>query len=409
MPLFNQTFLDDVTDDLQVLIGQKQTAGMKAIVDGFEARLRGGDRRWLAYMLATAFHETAATMEPVREAFWLSENWRKTHLPYYPYYGRGYVQLTHKDNYKKAGDDIGVNLVGTPDLAMNPSHAAHIMFIGMTQGWFRSDAHGHHTLSRYFSDDVDDPVGARNIINGKESKIVGGQQTTVAAIIANYHAIFLHALEAGSPAASMAPAVRAAMQAPGVARGAGEALSTRFQSERSDLLSLADPLSLGEPVTHMLDLRDTKYPASHPRYWAIIDFSKRSDENRFHVFDMEGLTVDSYLCAHGKGSDPENTGFATSFSNDDGSNKSSLGVYRCVETYFGVHGYSMRLDGVEPSNDQARHRAIVIHPADYVTDTFAAENHRVGRSLGCPAVDVKFSQTIIDRLKLGSLLMAWIE
>lgn len=409
MPLFNQTFLDNVTDDFHSLTGQKPIAGMKAIVEGFEEHLPGGDLRWLAYMLATAFHETAATMEPVREAFWLSENWRKTHLPYYPYYGRGYVQLTHEDNYKKAGDDIGVNLVGTPDLAMDPSHAAHIMFTGMTEGWFRADSHGQHTLTRYFSDDVDDPVGARNIINGKENKIVGGQPTTVAAIIAGYHAIFLHALEIGSPAITAELVVPVVAEVLSIGGGGGKALSNRFQSERDDLLALAGPLGFSAPMAHMLDLRDEKYPASHPRYWAIIDFRKRSDEKRFHIFDMEGRTVDSYLCSHGKGSDLENTGFATSFSNEDGSNKSSLGLYRCAETYFGVHGYSMRLDGVEPSNDNARHRAIVIHPADYVTDSFAKENQRVGRSLGCPAVDVKHSQSIIDRLKLGSLLIAWTK
>jgi len=404
MPLFNQTFLDNVTADLHALGGQKQMAGMKAIIDGFEAHLAGADLRWLAYMLATAFHETAATMEPVREAFWLSENWRKTHLSYYPYYGRGYVQLTHKGNYKKAGDDIGVDLVNTPDLAMNPAHAAHVMFIGMTEGWFRSDSHGRHRLSRYFSDDVDDPGGARNIINGKEVKIIAGKETTIAAVIADYHAIFIAALEAASPA----DAAMGATEALTIAGTTGMA-SDRFQAERNILLALSDPLSLAAPMVQMLDLRDTKHPASHPRFWAVIDFKQRSDEKRFHIFDMEAKTVDSYLCAHGKGSDPENTGFAVSFSNVDGSNKSSLGVYRCAETYHGVHGYSMRVDGLEPTNNQARHRSIVVHAADYVTDSFADENNRVGRSLGCPAVDAKHSQSIIDRLKQGSFLTAWKE
>lgn len=403
MPLYNQTFLDNVTDDFHALGGNKQSAGMKAIIDGFEKHLPGADLRWLAYMLATAFHETAATMQPVREAFWLSENWRKKHLSYYPYYGRGYVQLTHQGNYKKAGDDIGVDLVDNPDLAMDPGNAAHVMFVGMTEGWFRSDSHGRHTLSRYFSNDVDDPVGARNIINGKETKIVGGKETTVAAIIAGYHDIFLTALKASSKKA--APAVLAAVGPTNQPQGAGT--STRFQAERELLLALAGPLSLTEPMIHMLDLRDTKRPASHPRYWAIIDFAKRSDEKRFHIFDMEAKTVDSYLCAHGKGSDPQNTGFATSFSNEDGSNKSSLGVYLCAETYQGVHGYSMRLDGLESTNDQARHRAIVVHAADYVTDALAAQQHHVGRSLGCPAVDGQYSQSIIDRLKAGSLMNAW--
>ncbi|MBY5898031.1 hypothetical protein HFN45_32525 [Rhizobium leguminosarum] len=409
MSLFNQTYIDHVTADLPVLGGHKQLAGMKAIIEGFEAQLPGQDIRWLAYMLATAFHETAATMEPVREAFWLSETWRKTHLSYYPYYGRGYVQLTHKENYKKAGDDVGADLVKTPDLAMRPDYAARVMCIGMKEGWFRGDSHGRHTLGRYFSEDVDDLVGARNIINGRETKIVAGKETTVAAIIAGYYAIFI----SGFPAAAVAP-LDAIETAPAFTtrptlESTPEVISNRFGTERDTLLALAEPMLLSEPMAHMIDIRRAKFPASHPRFWGIIDFRKRSDERRFHIFDMEEESVDSYLCAHGKGSDPENTGFARSFSNMDGSNKSSLGVYQCAETYYGDHGYSMRLDGLESTNDQARHRAIVIHAANYVSEAFAEENNRVGRSLGCPAVDAKFSAGIIDRLKSGSLIIAWTE
>jgi hypothetical protein len=415
MSMYNDVFLANVTDDFHKLGGQSEKQGMKAIIEGFEKYFPDGDRRWLAYMLSTAFHETAMTMQPVREAFWLSENWRKTHLSYYPYYGRGYVQLTHKGNYKRAGDDIDVDLVSNPDMAMNPQHAAHIMFIGMRDGWFRSDAHGKHTLGRYFSKDVDDPVGARNIINGKETKVIDGKTVTVAEIMAGYHKIFLHALNAAAPGADMVGAGLDDMVAPGDTDGGagpgtaskGALKSARFQQERVTLMSLASPLSLDTPMARMIDYRDAKRPASHPRYWAIIDFNQRSDKKRLHLFDMEAKTVDHYLCAHGKASDPENDGMATSFSNDDGSSKSSLGIYLCAETYFGEHGYSMRLDGLENSNSHARHRAIVVHPADYVSDSFASENHRVGRSLGCPAVDAKYSVSIIDRLKEGSLMIAW--
>lgn len=402
LALFNETFVDHVTAELKVLADKTQMTGMKAIVEGFEMKLPGADLRWLAYMLATAFHETAATMEPVREAFWLTENWRKANLPYYPYYGRGYVQLTHRENYKKAGDCIGVDLVQAPDLALDPANAAFVMLVGMTEGWFRRDDHGRHTLARYFSHNVDDPAGARKIVNGKEVKVVGGEKTTIGAIIAAYHAIFLRALKASSPMAALAQYAKAPEKI-------GALTSNRFHVERGILHSLAAPLSLETPISRMLDLRKLKYPASHPRYWAIIDFTKRSDARRLHIFDMEAQTVDSYLCAHGKASDPENNGIATSFSNVDGSNKSSLGICRCAETYYGVHGYSMRLDGLESTNDQIRHRAIVVHPTEYVSDSFAAENGRVGRSLGCPAVDAKYSKSIIDRLKEGSFLIAYRE
>ncbi len=177
---------------------QGQVNGLDAILDGWEARNPRGDMRWLAYTLATTFHETNETMTPVREAYWLSEDWRRTHLRYYPYYGRGYVQLTHKTNYAHAATVIGADLVAQPDLALRPDYAAVIMFVGMTEGWFRSDSHGAHTLERYFGHGVDDPVGARAIINGYEP---GVPQK-----IAHYHQNFLAALRpAAAPAIALAP------------------------------------------------------------------------------------------------------------------------------------------------------------------------------------------------------------
>jgi len=95
---------------------QPQVDGMNAILDGFGKRYPDGDPRWLAYYLATAKWETAGTMQPVREPFWLSENWRRLNLRYYPYYGRGYVQLTWKSNYQRQSqaDRTGIDLVTNP-------------------------------------------------------------------------------------------------------------------------------------------------------------------------------------------------------------------------------------------------------------------------------------------------------
>lgn len=195
---------------------QSQLDGMTAILDGWAAAHPDGDERWLAYMFATTFHETNQQMQPVREAYWLSENWRRTHLSYYPYYGRGFVQLTHKDNYRKAGDYLHDDLVNNQDFAMRLDYAAKIMFVGMEEGWFRASKNGKpHKLSRYFSGAVDDPVGARAIINGKEIKKVGGKKVLLATVIAQYHAAFLEALKnaqtgvaapaAPPPAAGFAP------------------------------------------------------------------------------------------------------------------------------------------------------------------------------------------------------------
>ncbi|MEO0080462.1 MAG: glycoside hydrolase family 19 protein, partial [candidate division WOR-3 bacterium] len=70
----------------------------------------------IAYVVATAEWETGKTFKPVKEAFWLSEEWRKKNLRYYPYYGRGYVQLTWESNYRKYSKILGIDLVGNPDL-----------------------------------------------------------------------------------------------------------------------------------------------------------------------------------------------------------------------------------------------------------------------------------------------------
>lgn len=115
-------------------------------VDGFTAVLKATDGQALshrAYTLATPWWETARTMQPVREANWLDEAWRKAHLRYYPWYGRGYVQLTWEPNYAKADTILSAaavitpgQLLHNPDLAMRPDVAAFILRHGMDQGWF---------------------------------------------------------------------------------------------------------------------------------------------------------------------------------------------------------------------------------------------------------------------------------
>jgi hypothetical protein len=214
-----------------------QVAGLDAILDAWDSKTPNGDLRWLAYMMATAFHETARTMQPVREAFWLSEQWRKAHLRYYPYYGRGYVQLTWQANYARAGAFVGADLVTSPDLALRPDYAAIIMQVGMSEGWFRRDRHGRpHTLARYFGHGVDDPVGAREIINGAEWTDVGGQKVLLATVIARYHAEFLAAL---SGADSLAVA------APGDLASLASVASAAPDDGRADILSLTASIATG--------------------------------------------------------------------------------------------------------------------------------------------------------------------
>ena len=205
MSLDRRIFFDRIRPLFGGRLTQLQVEGMDAILNSWERRAPGSDLRWLAYLFATAFHETARTMQPVREAFWLSEDWRRRNLRYYPYYGRGYVQLTWPQNYARAGAFVGADLVRNPDLAMLPEYAATILFVGTEAGWFRGDARGRHTLARYFNRNVNDPVGAREIINGREFKTINGRRVLLATVIAEYHAAFLQAVTAAARASVRAP------------------------------------------------------------------------------------------------------------------------------------------------------------------------------------------------------------
>lgn len=138
----------------------------------------------------------------------------------------------------------------------------------------------------------------------------------------------------------------------------------------------------------------------------IIDFSKPSTKKRFFIIDLnkKELILKS-LVAHGKNSG-EN--YTSNFSNTSRSLKSCLGFYLTAETYYGKHGYSLRLDGLENDiNDNSRERSIVIHGADYVSCEFAKKHGRLGRSWGCPAVPVKLSKKIIDLISNGSCLFIY--
>ena len=98
------------------------------------------------------------------------------------------------------------------------------------------------------------------------------------------------------------------------------------------------------------------------------------------------------LVAHGRNSGLE---YANRFSNKISSHQTSLGFYRTAETYIGKHGFSLRLDGLEFSNSNARKRAVVIHQADYASANFIKRNGRLGRSYGCPSLPKKDYRTIL--------------
>jgi hypothetical protein len=146
------------------------------------------------------------------------------------------------------------------------------------------------------------------------------------------------------------------------------------------------------------------------RRLTVIDYELPSFEKRLWVLDLEtGVVLHEEWVAHGMG-EPRGSGGdmerAKGFSNEVGSRKSSLGLFVTSETYQGKHGYTLRLDGLEPDiNDAARKRLIVLHSADYVSAD-RAEDRLIGRSWGCPVVRKGVARKLIDAIKGGSVL--WV-
>lgn len=144
----------------------------------------------------------------------------------------------------------------------------------------------------------------------------------------------------------------------------------------------------------------------HRDILTLIDFSLSSNVKRLWVIDLVTNTIlYNSLVAHGRNTGDE---FANSFSNADRSFKSSLGFYATGEIYNGKHGMSLKLDGLEKGvNDNARSRGVVMHAANYVSDSFIKNNKRLGRSQGCPAIPEKLSKGIINTIKNKSCLFIY--
>jgi hypothetical protein len=170
------------------------------------------------------------------------------------------------------------------------------------------------------------------------------------------------------------------------------------------------PRGLLEDAIEYFDVNKSLIP--NQGYITVVDFSKFSGDDRFFVVDMQSGAVESHKVAHGLNSDPNWTGYATSFSNVSGSLQSSLGFYMGGELYDGTHPHSMRLDGLSPdgspnnmANTNVRQRLVVMHEATYVSDS---NTDKQGRSDGCLALDPNIEQGVVDRLTNGSLIYAEI-
>jgi hypothetical protein len=138
----------------------------------------------------------------------------------------------------------------------------------------------------------------------------------------------------------------------------------------------------------------------------IVDFNQASSETRFHLVDLHSGNVESHLVAHGRGSDPDHTGVLQRFSNQPGSYASSRGTYTTGDTYDGKHGLSMRLNGLDDTNNNALARAIVIHGAWYAEPEMIEQHGQLGRSEGCFAMPKKSQWEVMQQLAAGRMIYA---
>lgn len=167
-------------------IAQTQVDGLNNILDAWEAEPPlDGQPHGLSYEIATGWHETGRTLQPIKE--WGVGRGHAYGVPDkatgQTYYGRGLVQLTWKANYERADNELGLGgeLVRNPDLALTPAVAAKILHRGMVNGWFTG-----RKLADYFNADRQDPIGARRIINGQDcAGLIAGYYRVILPPIAN--------------------------------------------------------------------------------------------------------------------------------------------------------------------------------------------------------------------------------
>ena len=172
-------------------------------------------------------------------------------------------------------------------------------------------------------------------------------------------------------------------------------------------LELATTVGQAAPAKRLIDYKLRSDPSSQPRYWAVVDFNQPSTSKRLYVFDTVAKKVESYYVAHGRGSEgAKDDGMPEVFSNQNGSNSSSLGIYRTLNEYNGQHGRSLRLEGLEPTNSNVLGRGVVMHTADYVSESFIRQTGRLGRSEGCFAVEKAVGETVMNELKNGAYIIA---
>lgn len=158
------------------------------------------------------------------------------------------------------------------------------------------------------------------------------------------------------------------------------------------------PTDLLEEAVLYFDKNMSRFP--NQTHITVIDFKPRSDKHRFFVIDMNTGEVVKYRTTHGIGSDKNKNGYAERFGNVPNSGASSLGFIRTAEVYSGKFKRSVRLDGLSSTNSNVRKRAIVLHGWDNAHEKPVIQ----GLSWGCPALDWEVKDSVIDKVKEGSLM-----
>lgn len=151
-------------------------------------------------------------------------------------------------------------------------------------------------------------------------------------------------------------------------------------------------------MTGFYNLKTNNHLSHTKDILTVVDFTLSSKDKRMWIIDVKNKSIllNTYV-AHGQGSGDD---MATKFSNIAESHQSSLGFFVTNETYFGKHGLSLKLDGYDKGiNNLARNRAIVVHGASYVSESFIKQHGRLGRSYGCPAVPEELNNTVIELIK----------
>lgn len=193
--------------------------------------------------------------------------------------------------------------------------------------------------------------------------------------------------------------------------GAGLALPVRAQFSLPSASPIAPTPAWSPPPVDYLAVARRQLAMQGSRITqtdrvGIVDFGLPSSRPRFALVDMVAGKVDLYPVTHGRGSDPQHDGWLKNFSNRVGSLATSRGAYRTSDYYWGANGSSMRLQGLEPDNNNADVRAIVVHGAWYAEPHLIQTQGKLGRSEGCFAFGESLLPMILYKLGPGRMLFA---